>query len=120
MQSPNIEFSSYETLRRNVDTDPNSFINMNANTTQDAEGLYLLGRAYLLTGKYPEAKKSFEDARDKLGQTSVVNGKVLTNDIALGLAIVDEAAAQNKFQSQINQSGSNVNAQTGSNTNANF
>ncbi len=119
-QSANIEFSSFETLRRNVDTDPNAFINMNANTTQDAEGLYLLGRAYLLTGKYPEAKKSFEDARNKLGQANVVNGKVLTNDIALGLAIVDEAAAQNKFQSQINQSGSNVNAQTGNNTNANF
>jgi len=102
-QSPNIEFSSFETLRRNVDTDPNSFINMNANTTQDAEGLYLLGRAYLLTGKFPEAKKTFEDARNKLGQTNVVNGKVLTNDIALGLAIVDEAAAQTKFQNEISK-----------------
>jgi len=119
-QSPNIEFSSFETLRRNVDTDPNSFINMNANITQDAEVLYLLGRAYLLTGKFPEAKKSFEDARNKLGQTNVVNSKVLTNDIALGLAIVDEAAAQNKFQSQINPGNSNMNAQTNSNTNVNF
>jgi len=115
MQSPNIELSSFETLRRNVDTDPNSFINRNANTTQDAEGLYLLGRAYLLTGKFPEAKKSFEEAKNKLAQSNVVNSKVLTNDIALGLAIVDESAAQIKFQNQINpgngstQNNSNVN-----------
>ncbi len=120
MQSPNIEFSSFETLRRNVDADPNSFINRYAFTTQDAEGLYLLGRAYLLTGKYPEAKKSFEDARNKLGQTSIVNGKVLNNDIALGLAIVEEAAAQNKFQSQINSDGSDTNTQTSGNANVNF
>jgi protein phosphatase len=120
MQSPNIELSSFETLRRNVDTDPNSFINRNANITQDAEGLYLLGRAYLLTEKYPEAKKSFEDARNKLGQASIVNSRVLNNDIALGLAIVDEAAAQNKFQSRINSNGSNANAQTDVNANVNF
>ena len=103
-----------------MDADPNSFINRYAFTTQDAEGLYLLGRAFLLTGKYPEAKKSFQDARDKLGQTGIVNGKVLNNDVALGLAIVDEAAAQNKFQSQINSGGSNTNTQTLGNANVNF
>jgi len=114
-QSPNIEFSSFETLRRSVDNDPNNFINRNVNITQDAEGLYLLGRAYLLTGKYPEAKKSFEDAKNKLGQASFVNSKVLANDIALGMTIIDEAAAQNKFQSQIGSGDTNANTQTNSN-----
>ena len=103
MQSPNIEISSFENLRRSVDNDPNSFINFNANITQDAEGLYLLGRAYLLTGKYPEAKKSFEDARNKLGQVNAANRNVLINDIALGLAVADEAAAQMKFQNEISR-----------------
>jgi protein phosphatase len=117
-QSPNIEFSSFETLRRSVDNDPNSFINRNANITQDAEGLYLLGRAYLLTEKYPEAKKSFEDARNKLAQVGLVNGKVLTNDIALGMAIIDEAAAQEKFQNQTNPNAENSNLQTNSKVNA--
>lgn len=117
-QSPNIEFSSFETLRRSVDNDPNTFINRNANITQDAEGLYLLGRAYLLTGKYPEAKKSFEDARNKLGQTGVVNGKVLATDIALGMSIIDEAAAQEKFQNQTNSNAANPNTQTNPNVNA--
>ncbi len=100
-QSPNIEQSSFENLRRSVDVDPNNYINKNAAITQDAEGLYLLGRAYLLVGKYPEAKKHLEESRDKLAQANGDNGKVLATDIALGLAIVDEAAAQNKFQNSI-------------------
>ena len=115
VQSPNIEFSSFETLRRNVDTDPNSFINQNVNSTQDAEGLYLLGRAYLLTGKYPEAKKSFEEAKNKLAQSKTVNSRILTNDIALSLAIVEESAAQIKFQNQVKTGITN--AQNISNTN---
>jgi len=116
-QSPNIEFSSFETLRRSVDNDPNSYINLNANMTQDAEGLYLVGRAYLLTGKFPEAKKSFEDAKNKLGQANAVNSKVLANDIALGMAIIDEAAAQTKFQNQTNSNAANSSSQSNVNIN---
>lgn len=108
MQSPNIEFSSFETLRRSVDSDPNTFINKNANTTLDTESLYLLGRAYLLTGKFPEAKKYLEESKNKLAQANTVNNRVLANDIALGLAIIDEAAAQNKFQNQLKPAVSNA------------
>jgi PPM family protein phosphatase len=112
MQSPNIEFSSFETLRRSVDNDPNSFINKNSNTTLDAESLYLLGRAYLLTGKSQEAKKNFEEARNKLGQSNLVNSKVLMNDIAMGLSIVEESAAQIKFQNQTNTGKNHTNSNT--------
>jgi len=117
MQSSNIEFSSFETSRRNVDSDPNTFISKNASIPQDAEGWYLLGRAQLLTGKFPEAKKSFEEAKNKLGQANVVNNKVLATDIALGLAVIDEAPAQNKFQNQIKPNGSETNSQANVNTN---
>jgi protein phosphatase len=109
-QTPNIEFSSFETLRRNVDTDPNSFINQNLNSAPDAENLYLLGRAYLLTGKFSEAKKSFEEAKNKLAQAKTVNTRILSNDIAQGLAIVDESAAQLKFQNQQKMVSGNLNA----------
>ncbi|MCY7377596.1 MAG: protein phosphatase 2C domain-containing protein [Pyrinomonadaceae bacterium] len=114
-QSPNIEYSSFENLRRSVDTDPNNYINKNAAITQDAEGLYLLGRAYLLVGKFPEAKKHLEEAKNKLGQANIINNKVLATDIALGLAIIDDAAAQNKFQSQVKVG--NPEANTPNNTN---
>ena len=111
MESPNVEYTSFENLRRSVDNDPNNYINKNAAITQDAEGSYLLGRAYLLTGKFPEAKKSFEEAKNKLAQAGIVNSKVLATDIALGLAIIDEAAAQNKFQSQIKTGNPEANVQ---------
>ena len=116
-QSTNIEYSSFENLRRSVDNNPNNYINKNAGITQDAEGLYLLGRAYLLTGKFPEAKKSLEEAKNKLAQVNVVNNKVLATDIALGLAIIDDAAAQNKFQSQVKVGNPEGNVQNGGNAN---
>ena len=100
-QSRNVEYTSFEDLRRSVDNDPNNYINKNAAITQDAEGLYLLGRAYLLVGKFPEARRFLEEAKNHLGQINIVNNKVLATDVALGLAIVDDAAAQNKFQSQV-------------------
>ena len=115
-QSPNIEYSSFENLRREVDRDPNNYINKNASITQDVEGLYLLGRAYLLVGKFPEAKKPLEEAKNKLAQADSINSKVLATDIALGLAVVDEAAAQNKFQSQVKTGNPEANVQNNSNS----
>ena len=120
MQSSNVEYTSFENLRRSVDNNPNNFINKNAAITQDAEGLYLLGRAYLLTGKFPEAKKSLEDARNKLAQVNVINNKVLATDIALGLAIIDDAAAQNKFQSQVKVGNPEANTLNNFNVNGNI
>ena len=117
MQTSKPDYESFENLRRSVDGNPNTYINTNANITQDAEGSYLLGRAYLLTAKYPEAKKHFEEAKNKLAQSNAVNSTVLANDIALGLAIVDEAAAQNKFQNQLNPNASNADLPTNINTN---
>lgn len=119
MQSPNIEYTSFENLRRSVDNDPNNYINKNAAITQDAEGAYLLGRAYLLVGKFPEAKKSLEEAKNKLAQAGIINSKVLATDIALALAIIDEAAAQNKFQSQI-KGNPEANIQSNLNSNIRF
>jgi len=117
MQLPNIPYSSFEDSRRSVDGDPNAFIDKSVNLPQDAEGLYLLGRAYLLAGKFPEAKKTLEEARNKLAQANVINSKVLATDIALGLAIIDEAAAQNKFQTQIKPNNLETNSQINVNTN---
>lgn len=118
MQAAKPEYESFETLRRSVDGNPNAYINASANSTQDAESLYLLGRAYLLTARYADAKKSFEAAKNKLAQSNAVNSRVLTNDIALGLAVVDEAAAQSKFRNQLNANADAANVQTNGNTNA--
>ena len=115
LQSPNIEQTSFENLRRSVDNDPNNYINKNASITQDTEGLYLLGRAYLLVGKFPEAKRHLEESKNKLAQSNVVNNKILATDVALGLAIVDDPIAQNKFQSQVKTGNPEANIQNNSN-----
>jgi hypothetical protein len=77
MQSPNLPYSFFEDSRRSVDGDPNAFINKSVNLPENAEGLYLLGRAYLLAGKFPEAKKSLEEARNKLAQADKFSAKRL-------------------------------------------
>ncbi|MGI8467371.1 MAG: PP2C family protein-serine/threonine phosphatase, partial [Pyrinomonadaceae bacterium] len=59
MQSPNIPYSAFEDNRRNVDRDPSKYITANGASAADAEDYYLLGRAYLLTEKYVDAKNAF-------------------------------------------------------------
>ena len=117
--TPNNELLMFETLRRAVDEEPQAFIAKSVNMPQTAENSYLLGRAFMLTGKFPEAKRLFEESKNKLVQSSTVNSTVLATDIASGLAIIDETTAQNKFQSQIKPSDSpagntaiNVNSNT--------
>ncbi len=115
--TPSIEFSTFESMRRSVENEPEDFINQSVNMTQTAENFYLLGRAFLLTGKFPEAKNSFEEAKNRLAQSTTINSKVLATDIAMGLATIEVPAAQNKFQSQIKPDDSNTNTQINVNTN---
>jgi hypothetical protein len=115
--TPNDALLTFETLRRTVDEEPQAFVVKSVNMPQTAENSYLLGRAFLLTGKFPEAKRLFEESKNKLVQSSTVNSKVLATDIASGLAIIDETTAQNKFQSQIKPGNSPEN--TAGNVNSN-
>lgn len=112
-----VEYKTFEDGRRSVDREPEVYIVNNSGKPQSAEDLYLLGRAQLLTGKFPEAKKSFEDAKNKLALAGETNARILGNDIAMGLAIIDDPAAQTKFQSQIKPSSSETNTQVNGNIN---
>lgn len=113
MQTPNIEYTAFEDSRRSVDKNPQQFISASgAGVPDDAEGLYLLGRAFLLDGKFTEAKQMFLQARDRLAQVKEVNGKVLANEIAMGLAIINDPLAQKEFQNGLNPVNQNANLQT--------
>ena len=57
-QSPDIPYKSFEDNRRNVDRNPQQYHCTNTAPPQDAEDFYLLGRAYLLTGKFPKLKNA--------------------------------------------------------------
>lgn len=102
-QSDVIPYKAFEDNRRNVDKNPQQFISANSTPPQDAdaEDYYLLGRAYLLTEKYAEAKTAFTEAKNKLGQTSETNSKVLATEIAMALAIINNPLAQEVFVKDI-------------------
>ena len=116
-QSANTPLASFEEARRAVDKNPEQFIAASANSapSADAESFYLLGRANLLSGKFPEAKNMFEQAKDKLAQANDANAKVLAHDIDAGLVIVGVPLAQEEFKKTLNAADANENIQTNSN-----
>ncbi|HYP51540.1 MAG TPA: tetratricopeptide repeat protein, partial [Pyrinomonadaceae bacterium] len=100
MQTPNIEYSAFEDNRRNADKNPEQFIQASGATAQDAETLYLLGRAYFVTRDYVKAKDAFTKARERLSEVKEINRKTLENEIAIGLSIVENNIARSEFIKQ--------------------
>jgi tetratricopeptide (TPR) repeat protein len=113
-QSPNIPYTAYETLRREVDKAPEKFIERK-DLKETAEEKYLLGRAYLLTGDFDNAKIAFEAAQKLIGDAEEVNQEVLKQDIKIGLSVIKHQANKTDFPRAANQSNSN----TSSNANTN-
>ncbi len=101
-----------------VDNNPQQYINANTLPPETAEDFYLLGRANLFSGKFPEAKQLFLHAKDRLAQTNDVNSKVLANDIIMSLAIINDEFAKKEFQKEMNLDNSDTNTQTNINTNS--
>lgn len=117
VEIPNIEYVSFEDNRRNVDKDPNRYIELSRGQAETPEDFYLLGRAYFLTGKYLQAKEAFEKAKTQLDKAKQVNKPTLETELAIGLAIVENAIARREFINQksimtgISNSESNVSTQ---------
>jgi len=97
MKSNNTALTAFEESRRQVDTDPAKYLNANAASPQDAEDYYLLGRAFLLTGKYWEAKRSFNEAKNRMQQVQPDNQKTLAAEIAMAMAIIESPSATESF-----------------------
>ena len=93
MRSSNIPLSFFEENRRNVDKDPALYI-QRAPAPEDAEDQYLIGRAYFLTGDYVKARVSLTAAKEQLNTADATNAAVLAHDIAVLLAVTDNAAVQ--------------------------
>lgn len=117
-QSQNISFTSFEEARRMVDRNPQQYINANTLPPENAEDFYLLGRANLFSGKFPEAKQLFLQAKDRLAQTNEVNSKVMANDIIMSLAIINDEFAKKEFQKEMNLNKSDTNTQPNINNNS--
>ncbi len=112
MKSNNTALTAFEEGRRQVDSDPAKYIMANAASPQEAEDYFLLARAFLLTGKYWDAKRFYGLAKDRLGQVEKSNAKTLAAEIAMALAIIDSPSATENFSKQIATISPNTNSDT--------
>lgn len=121
MKSSDIPFSAFENNRRNVDRDPAKYI-ANGAVAEDAEDNYLLGRAYLLQGKYVDAKNAFIKAKELLPTLTGGDKTMLGNEIAIGLSIVDSGFSKSVLQKEKENmsSASNESSNTKTATNVNI
>ena len=94
MQSPNIAFTSFESNRRLVDKNPSQYLDSSGQTVGDSEDFYLRGRAYMLLGKYPEARDAFAKAKDRLPDYKGESKSLLKNEIAIALSAINNGFSQ--------------------------
>jgi serine/threonine protein phosphatase PrpC len=117
MKSNNPPLTAFEEGRRLVDKDPTAYINANAASARDVDDYFLLGRAFMLTGKYWEAKRAFQEARNRLATADPNNAKTLASEISMALAIIESPQATESFTRDV--STANAVGTTNTNTNAN-
>lgn len=115
MQSENIEFTAFEKNRRLVDLDPEAYLG-EVPAADDAEDYYLVGRANLLKGDFPQARVALIEAQKRVSNAPATNFKVLAADIAVALTIANDPSLQTRLKSQID---STMNASSPSIVNSN-
>ena len=119
-KSNNVPLTSFEETRRIVDKDPAAYINSKAASMREADDYFWMGRAFLLTGKYWEAKRAFLEARNRLATADPNNARTLANEISMALAIIESPQATETFTKDIttaNAGASNTSANTSGSSN---
>lgn len=120
MKSTNAPLTAFEETRRIVDKDPAAYINSKAASMREADDYFWMGRAFLLTGQYWEAKRAFVEARNKLATADPSNAKTLANEISMALAIIESPQATESFTRDITTANSSAaSSNSNANTNAN-
>ncbi len=114
MQSDNIPLSTFERGRRLVDADPAVYVAKAGTPPADCEGLYLLGRAYLLSGDLIKGRETLVLAKEKLSTADPVNKATVATEIMLALALTNDPEAQRNLKKEIEAMKA---ANTGSNAN---
>lgn len=121
-KSNNIPLTAFEEGRRTVDKDPAAYISSNAASAQNSDDYFLLGRAFLLTGKGWEAKRSLNEAKNRLAQADPANAKTMAAEIAMALTIIETPGAAEAFAKELasNNTGVILNANSSPNSNVNI
>ena len=101
MRAANIPLSAFEENRRNVDKDPAGYLARFGSNPQDCEDYYLLGRAYLLTGDFINARKALMESRTRLSEADPSNAGVLASDIAIAISVTNGTTAQSMLKKEL-------------------
>ena len=117
MKSNNVPLNAFEEGRRLVDKDPAAYINANAASAREVDDYFLLGRAFMLTGKYWEAKRAFTEARNRLATADPSNAKTLATEISMALAIIESPQATESFTRDVSTANATGTSNTNTNTN---
>ena len=120
IQQTNVHSESFQDMIQDADAKPEQTIFASQNIADSPEEFYILGRAQMLMKNYAEAKKNFTEAKNRLALADKENVKVLTTEIAMGLAIINDPNALKEFEKEFTASqtgNSNIISNTNSNSN---
>lgn len=118
MKTTDIPLTTFEESRRLVDKDPKKFIAANP-SPREAQDFFLLGRAYLLTGDWFDAKNAFNTAKTKLSEVDPKDRQTISNEIEMALAIIASGPATENFAKAIANANVSTTAATTNSANSN-
>lgn len=106
MKTNDIPMTTFEESRRLVEQDPNKYIAANPSPTE-AQDYYLLGRAYLLTGQYYQARNAYNTAKSRISEFDPRDRQAISTDIEMALAIISNGPATDRFKNAVANSAIN-------------
>lgn len=114
MRSTNPQLTAFEDNRRAVDKEPEAALKVFVSEPKDSQNLFLVGRAYLLLGKFPEAHKAFVEARDLIdgeiaqGSLDPLTGQTIKTDIAIAVTVTNDTGVQKILRTELDRGKTTV------------
>ncbi len=103
MKSNNQPQTSFEENRRSLDKNPEAALALFEKEPKDGENRFLVGRAYLLLGKFPEARKAFVESRERIaaGEVDPSNAKTILTEIAIAMTVTNDPQVQGNLKKEL-------------------
>ena len=116
MNSGNQPLTTFEENRRTVDKTPADALAKFGADPRDAEDYFLVGRAHLLLGHFPEARQAFTKAREKIaaGEVDPNNAKSIDTEIAIELTVTNDSTIKGILEKNLTPSKPAANVNTNS------
>lgn len=100
-KTSDIQLNAFAESIRLVDADPQKYIDAEVASPQNAMDHYLLGRAFLISGKLFEAKRQLDLATEKLPEADKKDAVTLASEIAMAKAIIESGPATEVFKREV-------------------